>query len=248
MIQSGEPGAGTVLIVDDDRDIAEVVRALLIDEGLTVSVMRSNDTNAIRTAVNQLEPDCVLLDGETPGGYGRSWEEAAWMASRARRVPVIMFSAGGQDIAEAQRRETERAIAASFAGVVGKPFDLDDLATAVHKAIGTSERFDGSTAGESRRTAAMVARAEELGARDIHASTRREWLSFRTADSTLVQVYYWQRDGVYYVLRHAESGGAVENLGHFYDLETALLVAIQVRHDGEPSVLEGDRTVEGTAR
>jgi hypothetical protein len=137
-----------------------------------------------------------------------------------------MFTAGKDAVDEAQACASERAVAAGFSGIVRKPFDLDALVETVHAAVGRSVPFDRSRMAESGRTAAMVARAEALGAIDVHASTRREWMSFRTTDATLMQVYYWQRDGVYYVLRHAESGGITENLGRFHDLEAALTLAL----------------------
>jgi hypothetical protein len=101
------------------------------------------------------------------------------------------------------------------------------------QALGQGTTFDRSPAGESARTTTMVARACAFGARDIHASTRREWVTFRTDDETLVQLYYWQQDGVYYVLRYRRSGGVTENLGRFYDLETALQFAITVRQQDD---------------
>ena len=226
---ASEPGAGRVLLIDDDRDVAEIVRAVLVDEGFLVSTMIGGTTEFVRTAINQLEPDCVLLDGEMPSGYGHSWDEAAWLTERHRRVPVIMFTAGGSNIVEARVGESERSIAAGFASIISKPFDLDELVDLVRQAVGQSVSFDTSVEGEARRTAVMVGRAQALGARNVHASPRREWMHFETEDGTLVQVYYWQRDGVYYVIRHPESGGALENLGYFYDLETALVLAMTVR-------------------
>jgi DNA-binding response OmpR family regulator len=220
-----------VLVVDDDRDIGDLVYALLSDEGFHVSLLHRMDTDALRVAVNQLEPACVLLDGASPGNYGQSWEEAAWLTARARRVPVIMFSAQVEAADEVDEAVSARVLAAGFAGVIRKPFDVDELVDTVHLAVGQGTAFDRSAKGESARTTTMVDRARELGALEVHASTRREWMNFRTADGTLVQLYYWQRDGVYYVLRHRPSGGITENLGRFYDLETALQLAITVRQD-----------------
>jgi hypothetical protein len=74
-----------------------------------------------------------------------------------------------------------------------------------------------------------VTRLQAAGARDVRSSDRREWATFRTDDGTLVQLYFWQRDGVYYVVRHTETGGKVETLGRFFDLETAITTAMTVR-------------------
>ena len=220
---------GTVLIIDDDRDITDLVHAILTDEGFAVSVLHDQDVDAIRSTVNLLEPDCVLLDGQGPLEYGQAWDDATWMSGRDRPVPLIMFSAHGADVQEAEASETPRSRAAGFAGIVSKPFDLDQLITQVTAAVGLSVPFDTSEPAEQGRTAALAARLQAAGAREIHASTRREWANFRTEDGTLVQLYWWQRDGVYYVVRHAETGGVLETLGRFYDLGAAITMAMTVR-------------------
>ena len=154
-----------VLVVDDDRDIGDVVYAVLSDEGFRVSLLHHLDSDAIRVATNQLEPGCVLLDGEGAGGYGQSWEDAAWLSARARRVPVVMFSAQVEAANEVDENVSGRARAAGFAAVIRKPFDVDELVEAVYRAVGRYPAFDPSAAGESARTAAMVARARELTVR-----------------------------------------------------------------------------------
>jgi hypothetical protein len=40
---------------------------------------------------------------------------------------------------------------------------------------------------------------------------------------------WWQRDGVYYVDCHPETGGVLEALGRFYDLDAAMTLAMTVR-------------------
>jgi DNA-binding response OmpR family regulator len=55
----GTPGGdskGSVLIIDDDRDIADLVHAILTDEGYAVSALHDQDADAIRSAINLLEP------------------------------------------------------------------------------------------------------------------------------------------------------------------------------------------------
>jgi hypothetical protein len=70
---------------------------------------------------------------------------------------------------------------------------------------------------------------QAAGARDVHASTRREWANFLTANGTFIQLYWWQRDGVYYIVRYAEKGGVLETIGRFYDLDAAITMAMLER-------------------
>lgn len=239
----GEQGLsrpGRVLVIDDDRDIAELVHAVLTDEGYAVSVLHDQRPDAIRTAVNQIEPDCVLLDGESPKGYGDSWGHAVWMRGRQRRVPLIMFSGHRHDAEEAQERESSRSQDADFVGVITKPFDLDALVLAVSEAVGQADAFEVTPQAERARTSAMVARLEAAGARDIHVSTLREWANFETVDGTFVQIYWWERDGVYYVGKYAPTGGRLETVGRFYDLDLAISMATGLRTDA--CALEGSKS------
>jgi len=219
---------GKVLIIDDDRDITDIVSIVLTDAGFMVSVLMDMDPNAIRTAVGQLEPDCVLLDGGSPAGY-ESWDDAAWLGVRQRPVPVIMFTTHAGALEEAQEHTSTRSQAAQFHAIVRKPFDLDELVDTVASAVGAAVPFDYSVQAEERRTSVLKRKLEAAGARDIHTSTRREWANFRTADGTLVQIYWWERDGVYYVIRHAESGGRLDQVGRFYDLDAAISLGMLVR-------------------
>src|SRR5688572_4904867 len=93
---AGEPRPETLskrklLIIDDDRDIADLVHAILTDEGYIVSVLHDQDANAIRTAINLLEPDCVLLDGKDPREYGEAWDDAN--SARASFPTKILYAA-----------------------------------------------------------------------------------------------------------------------------------------------------------
>jgi DNA-binding response OmpR family regulator len=220
---------GTVLVVEDDDALGALLAALLTEEGYAVSLLRRATSDAIRVAVNRLEPACVLLDGQGRFDYGESWGDAAWLRGRARRVPVVMLTAHAADATEAAAAASPRSRAAGFAAVVAKPFDLDDLVAAVARIIGGGASFDASPAAEAARTAALVERMHAAGMVDVHASTRREWANGRTADGTLVVLYWSARDGVYYVTREEAVGGGFRQVGRFHDLDAAVALATTVR-------------------
>jgi CheY-like chemotaxis protein len=224
----GAPSTGRVLVVDDDRDIGDLVHAILTDEGFAVSLLHHQNQDAIRVSVNQLEPDCILLDGASPDEYGPSWADAAWLSHRDRPIPVVMFTAHRAAMDEAEAGESERSQAARFAAILPKPFDIEHLLETVGQAVGAAEPFDGSEDGDHERTAALVRHLEEAGATDIHASTRREWASFTTTSGAFLQIYWWQRDGVYHLIKFARTDGKVEPVGRFYDLGAAISVAMTV--------------------
>jgi CheY-like chemotaxis protein len=213
-----------VLVVEDDSAIAEVLQALLKDEGYEVSVLRSLDPDAIRTAVGKIEPDCVVLDGQSPHGYGSSWGEAAWLRGRSRLVPAVMLTGHAAEIEEARQGSSSRSRAAGFNGVLAKPFELDVLSDAVAAATGASVPFDGSAAADATRTAKLCARLRAAGLTEVETSTQREWASF-TANRRRWLLYWSQGEGVYFLVRNRPGASGHEQVGRFYDLDAAVEVA-----------------------
>jgi CheY-like chemotaxis protein len=224
--QPGDPRAPVVLIVDDDHDIGELVRGILSDEGYAASCVYQQTAAAIDAAVGRLEPDCILLDSMSGRDYGEAWDQARRLHERGRSVPVIMFTAHADAVREALANRTERSQAASFVGVVGKPFDLDDLLAVVAQATGQSVPFDRSVEADVRRTEALVDTLRVRGGRDIHTSTLREWVIFRLPNGRWAQLYWWQALGVYYAGAYREDGAVMEPLGQFTDLQVAVECAL----------------------
>lgn len=215
-----------VLLIDDDGDVADVVRAILTDDGYSVSTLVDISHDSLFATVGKEEPDCVLLDGSSQVEYGSSWADAAHLAARERSVPTIMFSAHSSDVREARQAQSERARAAAFADILGKPFHIDELLAAVATACGRSEPFNHSAEGDRGRTVALARRLTELGATDIRTSDQREWATFRPKGVDAVrQVYWWQRMGVYLVGSYDQEG-ALRRIGQFFELEAAIAAAL----------------------
>ena len=59
-----------ILVVDDDKNICELLRLYLVKEGFAVTL--AYDGNAALTEFDKLHPDMVLLDVMMPGMDG--WE------------------------------------------------------------------------------------------------------------------------------------------------------------------------------
>ncbi len=222
-----EVDAAKVLIVDNDRDISELLKALLTDEGYEVTGLLEHEQDDVAAAVGRVEPDCVILDGESGAGgeYGVSWAEAAALQARGRKVPVIMFTAHAPASDEAAAGESDRARAANFTAILRKPFDLDELMDAVAKATGESVRFDRSAAANLERTRSLVVRLRAIGAEDVRSSTRREWVTFRAPDESFFQLYWWQKGGCYLVGAYLGDGRHLESIGLFYDVDGAVACA-----------------------
>jgi two-component system, chemotaxis family, chemotaxis protein CheY len=116
--------AERILIVDDDESIRQIVRICLTDEGYEV-FEAPNGQVALNT-LNQFTPDLILLDLRMPVMDG--WEFAKrYEKMPGPRAPVVAFVAAlnaEQDCAELDA-----------AGILAKPFDLDDLLKAVRSLL-----------------------------------------------------------------------------------------------------------------
>jgi CheY-like chemotaxis protein len=112
---------GPILVVDDDQAILETVSEILEMEGYPV-VAVADGVEALRR-IAQLRPSVVLLDMRMPGLNG--WEVAHRMRADGITVPILVMTA-----AQDARLWAEQIDAA---GYLAKPFDLDDLLTAVER-------------------------------------------------------------------------------------------------------------------
>ena len=128
----------TVLVIDDEPVIRDLVADVLRDEGYTV--ITANDGHEGLDRLTRERPDLVLMDVMMPGLDGRE----AYLAMRSRpdlpQVPVVMMSA-------AVRPE---GLDASIAGYLPKPFDLDDLLALVIRLLD-----DAGSGQEPSRSAPM---------------------------------------------------------------------------------------------
>jgi DNA-binding response OmpR family regulator len=126
-----------ILVVEDERDIAEGVRARLDSEGYQVEVVHDGP-QALR-AVAAERPDLVVLDLMLPGMDGlevcREIQKDSW-------IPVLMLTA---------RTEESDKVAGFAVGAddyLTKPFSLRELAARVRAIIRRMERIHDMRPGE----------------------------------------------------------------------------------------------------
>ncbi len=118
-----------ILVVNDTQDILEIFRLLLESEGYRVTLssfplQKAND-------IVQLGPDLIILDvvfGEEKLGW--QMLQLLKMQPATASIPVIICTA-----AEKAVREMEGYLVSKNVLVVYKPFELDDLLTAVTQAL-----------------------------------------------------------------------------------------------------------------
>jgi DNA-binding response OmpR family regulator len=117
MSEAGKTAEKTILIVDDEPDIALVLVTTLEDVGYTVvAVERGDDLERILASDT---PDLILLDMLISGRDGREIARHLKAHEATHRIPILMLSAH-----PSAEREARGAGADDF---LAKPFDLELL-------------------------------------------------------------------------------------------------------------------------
>lgn len=113
----------TILVVDDEPDVIEVVSVTLEKAGHSVLSAPDGQTGLMLTLTRQ--PDLVILDVMMPGIDGFEVLRRMKSEPRMTNIPVVMLTARTDYSAKATAWEE---YAQTY---VTKPFDLDELAKAV---------------------------------------------------------------------------------------------------------------------
>lgn len=113
----------TILVVDDEPLIRDLVAALLRDEGY--AVVTAVDGHTALEVFRREMPELVLMDVMMPRLDGRAAFRAMRDHADAQRIPVILMSAA------AYPTEREQGIAA----FVRKPFDLNQLLSLIARLL-----------------------------------------------------------------------------------------------------------------
>lgn len=118
--------ARTILVVDDEPDIRQVVQDVLEDEGF--SVVTANSAEQARSSKQEHEIDLILLDIWMPGTDGISLLKE-WSDESGPSVPVVMISGHGN---------VETAVEAIRVGAydfLEKPLSTAKLLVTVNRAL-----------------------------------------------------------------------------------------------------------------
>jgi CheY-like chemotaxis protein len=115
----------TILVIDDDPDILDIMVYILKDEGYEVS------GSAVCLPIEkilQAEPTLILMDNRLLGSSGKDECRKLKGDPATRHIPIILVSANSQLQELAQDSKAD--------GYISKPFDLDELVTVVRQYTG----------------------------------------------------------------------------------------------------------------
>lgn len=119
----------TILVVDDDRELVEGLRAVLERQGF--KVIQAHDGHQGKQAIYNMQPDLVILDMMMPrmGGYPL----LEHFRGKTDAPPIIMITAN-----EGSRHKAY----AEYLGVIDyirKPFAMERLLETVNKALSAAK-------------------------------------------------------------------------------------------------------------
>jgi CheY-like chemotaxis protein len=124
----------TVLLVEDDDDVRDIIAEILQNQGFTVTTADDGKEGLEILRSSPRLPDVLLVDLMMPVLDGPGLIEAAMTSvPDFAKVPIIVITAAGSRAAGAQvPMELVRAL-------LHKPFDLDDLVATMNLAMASDE-------------------------------------------------------------------------------------------------------------
>jgi two-component system response regulator CpxR len=166
-----------VLIVDDDRELCELVVELLNEEGFDVEVANRSEAGLERALSGA--PALVVLDVMMPGMNG--FEVLRRLRAEGSRVPVLMLTARGEDV--------DRIVGLEIGAddYLPKPFNPRELVARIHailRRVRTTREHDAANAED---VAAVAPERVTVGDVEVETGTRHVRRAGRAVELTNVE-------------------------------------------------------------
>jgi len=123
------PKREVILVVDDDRDTAELIQEVLSQAGFTVQTAR-NGFEALALA-RQEQPGLILLDLKMPQLDGYEVLKRLKRDKATQNIPVIVVTGSVTD----EEVKRKRVLALGAAQFLTKPFAIDDLVEEIKRVL-----------------------------------------------------------------------------------------------------------------
>ncbi len=139
----------TVLIVEDDDELREILQAEFELEGLT-ALTATNGSEAV-TAVRELKPDLILMDLMMPVMDGIEATKIVKGSEETRHIPIIMLTAAGN------KEDIVAGLEAGAIDYITKPFFMPELKSRLRSVLQHKIMYD-----ELKRIQDTLIRKERL--------------------------------------------------------------------------------------
>jgi DNA-binding response OmpR family regulator len=160
-----------ILVVDDDKNLLEVIKYNLVNEGYTV-IIAENGTQAVEKA-RQEKPDLIILDVMLPEIDGL---EVCRILRKEMSIPILMLSAKIDEIDKVVGLEL------GADDYIGKPFSVRELMARVRATLRrgqlTEQKNFSKTPDETKQRTI-------LKGHDLELDTVRHNVSLKGAPLTL---------------------------------------------------------------
>jgi two-component system phosphate regulon response regulator PhoB len=117
----------SVLVVDDEPDIREVIRFAL--EGAGFRVFEAGHADDARRLLTSENPDLLVLDWMLPGRSGLELAQQLKQSPKTRGLPIIMVSARGQE------EDRVRGLDMGADDYIAKPFSPREMVARVNAVL-----------------------------------------------------------------------------------------------------------------
>lgn len=133
-----------ILIVEDNRELLNILRMQLRDEGY--KVVGAEDGVQAVTLARQERPDVILLDLGLPAGDGFTVIKRLAKFHHANEIPIIVIT--GQPKEEYEQEALEAGVVACLA----KPFETEQLLAAIRETLGESNSLVETVTNKDQTT------------------------------------------------------------------------------------------------
>jgi CheY-like chemotaxis protein len=120
----GRPTLPLILVVDDDDEVREMIRAILEADGYHTRGA-TNGRNALHSLAHD-RPDLILCDLVMPIMGGEDFWKGLWPYEDYRTIPIV-FMTGDPDHPSVEALRGKRVV------ILGKPLDCDELLEIVRR-------------------------------------------------------------------------------------------------------------------
>jgi CheY-like chemotaxis protein len=127
-------GRKTLLVVDDDQDLLDIVQNVVEDEGFRV--LTAADGEAAFRLLEAENPCLILLDLKMPGMDGQEFRRRQLTHPRLAAIPVVGFSGVSNGEIEAQRL--------ALSSYLNKPVNLHHLLETVAHYCSDPDHIEGA--------------------------------------------------------------------------------------------------------
>ncbi|HYF62041.1 MAG TPA: response regulator [Herpetosiphonaceae bacterium] len=117
----------TILVIDDERQVRDVVRDILRDEGYRV-IAAAHGLDGLGV-LKTVMVDCILCDLMMPVMAGDAFAAALHADPRYRHIPVLIMSAAPNALPLAP---------GTYAGIIEKPWTILKLLATITAALGAA--------------------------------------------------------------------------------------------------------------